>query len=111
ISGEIHCIGDNSVLKKCLENLMHLYTPIDWVPTLVLYQDIKADPVSFTIHKACLIKGNPEYNEVGMNVWKSALQVSLDDHREVWNALKTFLHIQVLSVFELEQVIKVNEIR
>ncbi|WP_414835574.1 hypothetical protein [Bacillus sp. Ba 3] len=108
---EIHCIGDNSVLKKCLQNLMHLYTPIDWVPTLVLYQDVKADPVSFTIHKACLIKGNPEYNEVGMDVWKSALQVSLDDHREVWNALKTFLHIQVLSVFELEQVIKVNEIR
>ncbi|MBN9901107.1 hypothetical protein [Bacillus thuringiensis] len=111
ISGEIHCIGDNSVLKKCLENLMHLYTPINWVPTLVLYQDIKTDPISFTIHKACLIKGSPEYNEVGMDVWKSALQVSLDDHREVWNALKTFLHIQVLSVFELEQVIKVNEIR
>lgn len=71
---------------------MHLYTPIDWVPTLVLYQDVKTDPVSFTIHKACLKKGNPGYNEVG-------------------NAPKTFLHIQVLSVFELEQVIKVNEIR
>ena len=75
------------------------------------FQDIKANPVSFTIHKACLIKGNPEYNKVGMEGWKSALQVSLDDHREVWNALKTFLHIQVLSVFELEQVTKVNEIR
>lgn len=71
ISGEIHCIGDNSVLKKCLENLMHLYTPIDWVPILVLHQDVKADPVSFTIYKAYLIKGNPEYNKVGMDVWKS----------------------------------------
>ncbi|KLA34168.1 hypothetical protein [Bacillus cereus] len=111
ISGEIHCIGDNSVLKKCLENLMLLYTPIDWVPTLVLYQDIKADPVSFTIHKACLIKGNPEYNEVGMDVWKRVLQVSLDDHGEFWNALKTFLRIQVLSVQELEQIIKANELR
>lgn len=110
-SGEIHCIGDNSVLKKCLENLMHLYTPIDWVPSLVLHQDVKADPVSFTIHKACFMKGNPEYDEVGMDVWKSVLQVSLDDHGEFWNALKVFLHIQVLSVFELEQAIKVNEIR
>ncbi|TCW53037.1 hypothetical protein EC917_112160 [Bacillus thuringiensis] len=90
---------------------MHLYTPIDWVPTLVLNQDVKADPVSFTIHKACFMKGTPEYNEVGMGVWKSVLQVSLDDHGEFWNALKTFLHIQVLSVLELEQVIKVNEIR
>ncbi len=44
ISGEIHCIGDNSVLKKCLENLMHLHTPIHCVPTLVLYPDVKADP-------------------------------------------------------------------
>lgn len=111
ISGEIHCIGDNSVLKKCLENLMHLYTPIDWVPTLVLNQGVKTDPVSFTIHKACFMKGNPEYNEVGIDVWQSTLQVSLDDHREVWNALKIFLHIQVLSVFELEKVIQVNEIR
>lgn len=111
INGEIHCIGDNSVLKKCLENLMHLYTPIDWVPTLVLYQDEKADPVSFTIHKACFMKESPEYNEVGMDVWKSVLQVSLDDHGEFWNALKVFLHIQVLSVFELVQVMKVNKIR
>jgi len=111
ISGEIHCIGDNSVLKKCLQNLMHLYTPIDWVPTLVLYQDVKTDTVSFTIHKACFMKGNPEYNEVGMDVWKSVLQVSLDDHGEFWNALKTFLRIQVLSVLELEQIIKVNELR
>ncbi|EEL61573.1 hypothetical protein ACSYR0_00945 (plasmid) [Bacillus cereus] len=111
ISGEIHCIGDNSVLKKCLENLMHLYTPIDWVPTLVLNQDVKTDTVSFTIHKACFMKGNPEYNEVGMDVWKSVLQVSLDDHGEFWNTLKTFLHIRVISVFELEQEIKVNEIR
>lgn len=111
ISGEIHCIGDNSILKKCLENLMHLYTSIDWVPTLVLNQGVKTDPVSFTIHKACFMKGNPEYNEVGMDVWKSVLQVSLDDHGEFWNALKTFLRIQVLSVLELEQIIKVNELR
>ncbi|MHA4260343.1 hypothetical protein LS996_28620 (plasmid) [Bacillus cereus] len=109
ISGEIHCIGDNSVLKKCLEHLMHLYTPIDWVPTLLLYQDIKADPVSFTIHKACLIKGNPEYNEVGMDVWKGALQVSLDDHREVWNALRNFLHIRIISFDTLEQLVNVKK--
>ncbi|PEY91610.1 hypothetical protein [Bacillus cereus] len=109
ISGEIHCIGDNSVLKKCLENLMHLYTPIDWVPTLVLYQDIKTDPISFTIHKECLIKGSPEYNEVGMDVWKSALQVSLDDHEEFWIALKGFLQIEIFSICELEQVLKVKE--
>lgn len=106
ISGEIHCIGDNSVLKKCLENLMHLYTPIDWVPSLVLHQDLKADPVSFTIHKASLIKGNPEYNEVGMDVWKNVLQVSLDNHEEFWIALKNFLHINVLSAYELERLFK-----
>ncbi|WP_410994086.1 hypothetical protein [Bacillus cereus] len=109
ISGEIHCIGDNSVLTKCLENLMYLNTPIDWVPTLVLYQDVKTDPVSFTIHKACLIKGSPEYNEVGMDVWKSVLQVSLDDHEEFWIALKGFLQIEIFSICELEQVLKVKE--
>ena len=76
ISGEIHCIGDTSVLKKCLENLMHLHAPIDWVPTLVFHQDVKSDPVSFAIHKRCLIKGSPEYNEVGVDTWKSVLQVS-----------------------------------
>lgn len=109
ISGEIHCIGDNSVLKKCLENLMHLHAPIDWVPTLVIYQDAKVDPVSFTIHKACLIQGSPEYNEIGMDAWKNVLQVSLYDHEEFWIALKRFLQIEIFSICELEQVLKVKE--
>ncbi|WIK98708.1 hypothetical protein QPL86_28505 (plasmid) [Bacillus bombysepticus] len=111
ISGEIHCIGDNNVLKKCLENLMHLYTPIDWVPTLVLHQDVKIDPVSFTIHKGCLIKGSPEYNEFGMDAWKSVLHVSLDGHQEFWIALKEFLQIEIFSICELEQILKVKEKR
>ncbi|HFU7058148.1 TPA: hypothetical protein ACGN81_005248 [Bacillus cereus] len=111
INGEIHCIGDNSILKKCIENLMHLLAPIDWVPALVLHQAVKPDPVSFTIHKACLIKESPEYNEVGMDVWKSILQVSLDDPVEFWNALKRFLQIEIFSIFELEQVLKVKEKR
>ncbi|MEK5115228.1 hypothetical protein [Bacillus sp. FSL R5-0677] len=108
ISGEIHCIGDNCVLKKCLENLMHLHAPIDWVPTLVFHQDVKPNPVSFTIHKACFIKGSPEYNEFGMDVWENILQVSLDDHGEFWNALKLFLQIEIFSICELEQVLKVK---
>ncbi|PEQ26440.1 hypothetical protein CN471_32355 [Bacillus thuringiensis] len=88
---------------------MHLYTPIDWVPTLVLHRDIKADSVSFTIHKACLIQGSPEYNEIGMNAWKNVLQVSLYDHEEFWIALKRFLQIEIFSICELEQVLKVKE--
>ncbi|EJR26834.1 hypothetical protein IIG_05157 [Bacillus cereus VD048] len=67
INGEIHCIGDNSILKKCLENLMHLHAPIDWVPSLEFNQAVKPDPVSFTIHEACLLIGNPQYNEVGID--------------------------------------------
>ncbi|MBE7099815.1 hypothetical protein [Bacillus cereus] len=111
INGEIHCIGDNSTLKKCLENLMHLHAPIDWVPTLVFYQDAKLDPVSFAIHKACLIQGSTEYNEIGMDAWKSVLQVSLDDHEEFWIALKGFLRIEIFSIFELEEVLKIKEKR
>ncbi|PFZ93858.1 hypothetical protein [Bacillus wiedmannii] len=108
ISSEIHCIGDNSVLKKCLENLMHLHAPIDWVPTLVFHQDVKPDPVSFTIHKACLIQGSAEYSEIGMDAWQSVLQVSLDDYGQFWYALKNYLHIDVLSISELERLIKIK---
>ncbi|PFM59883.1 hypothetical protein COJ48_24560 [Bacillus cereus] len=72
----------------------------------ILHQGVEPNSVSFTIQKGCLIKGNPQYNEVGIDVWGSILQVSLIDHGEFWNALKNFLHINVLSVFELEQLIK-----
>lgn len=80
-------------------------------PSFILHQDVKGDPVSFTIHKACLIEGSSEYNEVGIDVWKSVLQVSLDDHKEFWNALKVFLQIEIFSICELEQVLKVKEKR
>ncbi|HDR4448833.1 TPA: hypothetical protein QCQ08_001440 [Bacillus cereus] len=111
MTGEIHCIGDNSILKKCLENLMHLHAQIDWVPSLELNQSVKPNPLSFTIDEACLVKGNPQYNEVGIDVWESILQVSLNDRGEFWNALKNFLNIDVLSVSELEGLIKVKENR
>ncbi|WP_242311700.1 hypothetical protein [Bacillus cereus group sp. BfR-BA-01331] len=111
ITCEIHCIGDNSILKKCLENLMHLHAPIDWVPSLELNQTVKPNPLSFTIHEACLLKENPQYNEVGIDFWESILQVSLHDRGEFWNALKNFLNIDVLSVSELEGLIKVKENR
>ncbi|UYX55849.1 hypothetical protein M3Y14_33050 (plasmid) [Bacillus thuringiensis] len=110
-TGEIHCIGENSILKKCLDNLMHLHAPIEWVPTLVLHQAVKLDPVSFTIHKACLIKGSLEYNEGGMDVWENILQVSLDNHGEFWDALKGFLWIEIFSISELEKILKVKEKR
>lgn len=87
---------------------MHLHAPIDLVPSLELHQAVEPNSVSFTIQKGCLIKGNPQYNEVGIDVWESILQVSLIDHEEFRNALKNFLHINVLSVFELEQLIKVK---
>ncbi|MDX5961087.1 hypothetical protein SIL04_26695 [Bacillus cereus group sp. BfR-BA-00331] len=105
-TGEVHCIGDNNMLRKCIDNLMHLNAPIEWIPLLEIHQSVKPDLFSITIHKACLIKGSPQYSEVGITFWESILQVSLYDHREFWNALKRFLHIQVLSVSELEQLIK-----
>ncbi len=107
-TGEVHCIGNNNMLRKCIDNLMYLNTPIKWIPLLELHQAVKPESVSITINKACLIKGSPKYNEVGITVWESILQVSLNDHIEFWNALKRFLHIQVLSVSELEQLIKIK---
>lgn len=107
-TGEVHCIGDNIILKKCLDNLMHIHTPINWVPSLEVHQNIIQEPVSFIIDIACLNGDDPQYNEVGINTWENILQVSLHESEGFWNALKGFLQIEMVSIFELEQLLKVN---
>jgi hypothetical protein len=107
-TGEVHCIGDNNMLTKCLENLMHLPTPINWVPLLKARQNIIQEPPVFIIDTVCLSKDNSLYNEIGIDMWENILQVSLNNHGEFWNALKGFLKIELLSVCEFEQYIKVK---
>ncbi|MGG4069126.1 hypothetical protein [Bacillus tropicus] len=46
-----------------------------------------------------------------MDVWKSVLQISLDNHEEFWNALNGFFWIEIFSIYELEQVLKVKEMK
>ncbi|PIE91981.1 hypothetical protein CO726_29135 [Bacillus fungorum] len=105
-TGEVHCIGDNNMLRKCLENLMHSHTPINWVPLLETHQNIIQEPPSFIIDTACLSKDSSLYNKIGIDMWENTLQISLYSHGEFWNALKRFLQIEILSVCELEQFIK-----
>lgn len=92
ITGEIHCIGAPNIIKKCLDNLMHLHTPINRVPSVDIQHNIIQEPVSFIINPICLSEGNSQYNGVGIDTWE--------------NTLKEFLQIEILSVLELERLLK-----
>lgn len=107
-TGEVHCIGDNLMQRKCLDNLMYSHTPINWVPSLKFHQNTMQESVSFVIDTACFSKGDPQYNEDGINTWENILQVSLHESEKFWDALKGLLQIEILSVCELERFLKVT---
>lgn len=63
------------------------------------------------IDRVSLNEGDPRYNELGINTWKNILQVPLHEPERFWNALKGFLQIEICSILELQQLLKIKSKR